>query len=68
MTVMTALELFQLTGIPLALAGSGNPGLKIVGRLMGTVFSWLDLVAYGAGIVVMVCLDRYTLMGRRVSG
>jgi hypothetical protein len=58
MTVMTALELFQLTGIPLAMAGSGNLGLKVLGRLLGTVFSWLDLVAYGGGIIAVVCLDK----------
>lgn len=57
MTVMTALELFQLTGIPLTLVSSGSLGLKLIGRLLGTVFSWLDLVAYGVGIAVVVCVD-----------
>lgn len=59
MIVMMSLELFQLTGIPLAMISSGNLAMKIIGRLLGTTFSWLDLVAYCVGIVVVVCLDRY---------
>jgi tyrosine-protein phosphatase SIW14 len=56
MAVMTSLELFQLTGIPLAMVNSGNLALKIVGRLLGTAFGWLDLVAYGVGIVAAVAV------------
>jgi len=58
MTVMTLLELFQLTGVPLAMVTSGNPGLKLAGRLLGTTFGWLDLLAYGAGIAAVVCAER----------
>jgi hypothetical protein len=58
MAVMTTLELFQLTGIPLGIVTSGNLGLKIIGLLLGTVFSWYDLAAYGVGILAAVCIER----------
>ena len=50
MAVMTAIELFQLTGVPAWLVSSGSLVLWVVGRLLGTHFSWLDLGAYGVGI------------------
>lgn len=58
MVAMTGLELFQLTGIPLAMVRSGNLAMKIIGRLLGTTFAWQDLVAYGVGIAAIVCVER----------
>jgi hypothetical protein len=58
LAVMTALELFQLTGVPLAMVQSGNLGLKLAGRLLGTTFGWLDLGAYLVGIGAVSLVER----------
>ena len=58
MLAMTAIELFQLTMFPAQLAASPNLLVRIVARLLGTQFSFLDLFAYGIGILSMVLLDR----------
>ena len=50
MVVMTAIELFQLTRIPAHLLGSEHLVVRMCARLMGTEFSFLDLLAYGVGI------------------
>jgi hypothetical protein len=63
MAIMTALELFQLTGVPLSMVTGTNPGVKIVGRLLGTTFSWHDLAAYGVGIVCVVLVERFLVKG-----
>lgn len=49
--VMLAIELFQLTGIPAAMVQQANPlAIRLAGRLLGTHFSFLDLLAYAVGI------------------
>ena len=48
MTVMAAIEIFQLTRIPAHLLASQH--FRLAARLLGTEFSWLDLLAYAAGI------------------
>jgi hypothetical protein len=58
--LMTAIETFQLTLIPAHLAQSANLTTRIIARLMGTSFSWLDLVAYYIAIAVMFVIDRIT--------
>ncbi len=50
MGIMTAIECFQLTGIPAQLAAGGSVWERMCGRLLGTVFSLWDLLAYAAGI------------------
>ena len=55
MAVMTAIELFQLTKIPAQLLANGNAAERLAARLMGTQFSYLDLLAYAAGIAVIAC-------------
>src|SRR6185436_19396185 len=57
MVVMTAIELFQLTAIPAHLLGSEYLVARICARLMGTEFSLLDLLAYGAGIWCIYLAD-----------
>ena len=52
MVVMTAIEAFQLTGL-----ASG-----LVGRVLGTHFSWLDLLAYAVGIVFSLWVDQRARM------
>jgi hypothetical protein len=54
---MVALESFQLTGIPAALYASNRLPLRLAGRLLGTQFHWLDLVAYAAGILPFAIFD-----------
>lgn len=55
---MTALECFQLTGIPAGMLRSEYVIVRICARLMGTQFSVLDLLAYAAGIGSVAALDR----------
>ena len=50
MGVMTGIELFQLTNIPAQMVADTRLPVRVIGRLLGTVYSWADLVAYAAGI------------------
>ena len=56
--LMTALELFQLTQIPARMALSPSLGTRILARLLGTEFSFLDLVAYAVGIATVAILGE----------
>jgi hypothetical protein len=57
MVVMTVIELFQLTGIPAHMLASEHVVAHICARLMGTEFSFLDLLAYGVGIECIYLVD-----------
>jgi hypothetical protein len=57
MVIMTAVELFQLTMIPAHMLASEHLIARICGRLMGTEFSFLDLLAYGVGIGCIYLAD-----------
>jgi hypothetical protein len=48
---MFGLELFQLTGIPAQMAASDLLPLRMLGVMLGTRFSALDLLAYAVGIL-----------------
>ncbi len=54
--VMVAIECFQLTGIPRGL----------LGRLLGTTFSFLDLAAYAVGIAGYAATSEYLARRGRV--
>jgi Protein of unknown function (DUF2809) len=58
MLIMTALEVFQLTMIPAHMLATGNLATRIVARLLGTEFSFRDLLAYAVGILGVFILDR----------
>ena len=51
MSIMTLIELFQLTMIPAQMALSPNIAVRTASRLLGTEFSLLDLLAYAVGIL-----------------
>jgi hypothetical protein len=55
---MTAIELFQLTGIAAGMLGSANAAARICARLLGTQFSVFDLLAYAVGIGCIAAVDR----------
>ncbi len=55
---VVAVECFQLTGIPLDLRSRGGIS-RLISVALGTVFSWLDLLAYFVGIVVIGFADIY---------
>lgn len=55
--LMVTLELFQLTRIPMALSQNENVLARIAAMLLGTVFSWLDILAYLVGIVIVASVD-----------
>ncbi len=48
--IMLALELFQLTGFPSHLLASEHTLPRVTARLLGTSFSWADLLSYAMGI------------------
>jgi hypothetical protein len=57
MALMTVIELFQLTMIPAHLLANEHVMVRICARLMGTEFSFLDLLAYGVGIGCIYLAD-----------
>jgi arsenite methyltransferase len=59
--VMTAIEFFQLTGVPAGMSGSRYLGIRVFGRLLGTEFSVLDLLAYAVGIGCIAVADHVWL-------
>jgi len=63
MAIMTAIEFFQLTMIPAHMLANEHLIVRICGRLLGTEFSFLDLLAYGVGIACIYVVD--SLQGRR---
>ena len=65
MSIMTAIELFQLTMIPARLALSPNSAVRIAARLLGTEFSFADLLAYAVGILSVFLLDRGPVVHKR---
>jgi hypothetical protein len=56
--LMVCIETFQLTLIPLRLSQSQNTILKILAVVLGTQFSWLDLIAYLVGIAGIYLIDE----------
>jgi hypothetical protein len=65
MALMTAIELFQLTGIPARLLASDHFIARLCARLTGTEFSFLDLLAYGVGIGCLYLLDSFSIKIQR---
>ena len=53
---MTAIELFQLTGIAAGMLRSNSAAARICARLMGTDFSFADLLAYAVGIACIAAV------------
>jgi hypothetical protein len=66
--LMSGIEAFQLTLIPLQFRLSDHTILKVISILLGTTFSWLDLIAYLAGISAIYIVDqKRLLLGYRSS-
>lgn len=63
--LMVAIELFQLTQIPMALSQNENVLARIAAMFLGTVFSWLDIVAYFVGIVIAASVDMMKFENRK---
>ena len=61
---MTAIEFFQLTGVPAHMLRSAYLAVRICARLLGTEFSVLDLLAYAVGIWCIAAFDRPALRQR----
>ncbi len=57
LSFMIIIEAFQLTTIPVDFSRSSNIFLNILSILLGTTFSWLDIVAYLIGLLVVLLLD-----------
>lgn len=64
MAIMTVIEFFQLTMIPAHMLASEHLVVRICARLIGTEFSFLDLLAYGVGIGCMYLVDGSRADGR----
>ena len=61
--VCAAVELFQLTGVPAALADS----VPAVALVLGTTFQWTDLVAYAIGAMLTGAVDAVSRRAARSS-
>ena len=59
--LVAAIEVFQLTQIPADMARSGNLLLRLGAVVLGTRFSWLDLLAYAVGIACIFLADRIVI-------
>ena len=57
--VMVVIECFQLTGIPAGLLASDWWVVRMLARLLGTTFSFLDLAAYAVGIAGHWAMSGY---------
>ncbi len=66
-SIMLAIEVFQLTGIPAAMLMHPELGVKVIARLLGTHFSFLDLFAYSVGIGCVWFLDRLPILSSQNS-
>lgn len=64
MLCCAGIELFQLTGVPVALAGSFPPARLV----LGTTFSAVDLVAYVLGVAAAAGVDFWRRAGRSPAG
>jgi hypothetical protein len=56
---MIAIEAFQLTGVPAHFAASGNSVLRLLAIVLGTTWSWRDLLGYAVGIAAIALLDYF---------
>ncbi len=59
MLLVFAIELFQLTGIPLAMRTRENDFLRILSIALGTKFQGLDVLAYALGVLSAQTVDRF---------
>jgi hypothetical protein len=57
MAILTVIELFQLTMIPAHLLSDEHVMVRVCARLMGTEFSFLDLLTYAVGITFIFLAD-----------
>ncbi len=64
---MTAIEFFQLTGIPAGMLRSGHMVVRVCARLIGTEFSLRDLLAYAVGIGFLAAIERAAGRGSRIQ-
>jgi hypothetical protein len=62
--IVGSLEVFQLSGIPLELSTSDHASTRLVAKLLGTTFSYLDILAYVIGILLGYLIYRYLLFGK----
>ena len=64
MAYVVAIEIFQLTGIPAHLNQSDNLVIKAFAYVvLGSAFSWWDMLAYGAGIGGALLADKLCFFG-----
>lgn len=57
---VVAIEVFQLTPVPTQLGQSRQIVVKLFAYIvLGSKFSWWDLLAYGVGIAVVASVDRW---------
>jgi hypothetical protein len=55
---MVVIEAFQLTGVPARFAASANGALRLLAIVLGTSWSWRDLVGYAVGISIVGLADH----------
>ena len=56
--IMVTIEAFQLTGMTALMLERPQPAVRIFARLLGTQFSFFDLLAYAVGLYLIFEWDR----------
>jgi hypothetical protein len=57
---VTGIEVFQLSAIPRRLGHSDSALVRLFARgVLGSTFSWWDLLAYAAGLAAIFAIDRW---------
>jgi Protein of unknown function (DUF2809) len=63
---VVTIEVFQLIGIPAQLNQSHQLLVKLFAHVvLGSTFSWWDLLAYGVGISAIIGVDRHLKQNKR---
>ena len=58
-------ECFQITGIPAQMRKNGNALMRLAAVVLGTKFSWWDMLAYFVGLVMVVGIDGFVIRAKK---
>ncbi len=56
--LMMIFELIQLTGVTVFLREQEFIGFKLLAFLIGSEFSFVDILVYALGLVVVICIEK----------
>jgi hypothetical protein len=62
--IVGSMEVFQISNIPLELSTSEHAFVRLLAKLIGTRFGYLDILAYLIGIILCYLIYSYLVFGR----